>query len=338
MGTVHHLDVGPAGPTISGAVDAFLAEVPNANTARAYGIALRALIAELGPSAPVAMLDEEATADRIGTWFSHRWGKSANATVNARLDALRSAAAWWRVQDWITDDPIRRIRRRPRVPDRTRALGRADVEGLLTRTHLPIRERTLWRMLYETAARAEEILALDVPELDLRNRRAKVRRKGGAADIIVWRTATARLVPRLLDGRRTGPVFLTDRRARVELPTADLHLDSGRARLSYRRAAECFEAATEKLPGGPWTAAPAPALRTDPRRRGRREHLHAAGVLRAHQRRVAVPVRAGVPGSPGSLAGGTRPGCAPSLNCGCGTRRRMVSDRRPMSRAASVSR
>ncbi|MGH3985506.1 MAG: hypothetical protein ACRDST_23180 [Pseudonocardiaceae bacterium] len=70
--------------------------------------------------------------------------------------------------------------------------------------------RGLWRLLFETAARAEEVLALDVPELDLRNRRAKVRRKGGAADIIVWRTATARLLPRLLDGRRSGPVFLTD--------------------------------------------------------------------------------------------------------------------------------
>jgi integrase len=209
-------------------------------------------VSELGASTPVAVLDEEATADRIGTWFSCRWGQSSNATTNARLDALRSAAAWWRIQGWITGDPVRRIRRRPRVPDRTRSLGKAEVEGLLTRTHLPIRERTRWRMLYETAARAEEILALDVPELDLRNRRSKVCRKSGAADIIVWRTATARLLPRLLEGRRTGPVYLTDRRACVELPTADLHLDSGRARLSYRRAAECFMDATEKLPGGPW--------------------------------------------------------------------------------------
>jgi hypothetical protein len=74
----------------------------------------------------------------------------------------------------------------------------------------------------------------------------------GAADIVVWRTATAHLLPRLLDGRRTGPVFLTDRRTRVELPPGDLDQASGRARLSYRRAAECFEQATEKLPGGPW--------------------------------------------------------------------------------------
>ncbi|MFF0145762.1 integrase/recombinase XerC/integrase/recombinase XerD [Amycolatopsis sulphurea] len=232
---------------------AFLAEVPNANTARAYGIALHALVDKLGADTAVGTLDEEATVQRIGTWFAGRWGKCANSTVNARLDALRSAGGWWRTQGWITGDPARRIRRRLRVPDRTRSLDRADVEALLNKPHLPLRERTLWRMLYETAARAEEVLALDVPDLDRPNRKAKVRRKGGANDIIVWRTGTARLLPRLLDGRKSGPVFLTDRRARVELAPMDLDTESGRARLSYRRAAECFEAATAKMPGGPWT-------------------------------------------------------------------------------------
>ena len=41
------------------------------------------------------------------------------------------------------------------------------------------KERTLWRMLYETAARSAEVLALNVEDLDLPNRQAKVRRKGG---------------------------------------------------------------------------------------------------------------------------------------------------------------
>ncbi|MEV0972090.1 tyrosine-type recombinase/integrase [Microtetraspora glauca] len=36
-------------------------------------------------------------------------------------------------------------------------------------------------------------------------------------------------------------------------PPADLDPDSGRARLSYRRAVECFETATAELAGGPWT-------------------------------------------------------------------------------------
>jgi hypothetical protein len=48
-------------------------------------------------------------------------------------------------------------------------------------------------------------------------------------------------------------VFLTDRRARVQLPPGDLDPATGRARLSYRRAAELFEQATAVCPGGPWT-------------------------------------------------------------------------------------
>ncbi|MCA1186004.1 MULTISPECIES: hypothetical protein [unclassified Saccharopolyspora] len=111
----------------------------NRNTARAYGNALHALVAELGGTNPVAALDNDTMVEKIGRWFARRWGKSAAATVNARLDALRSAAAWWRRQEWIGGGPTRRIRRRPRTPDRTRAVARADIEALLTRQHLPLR-------------------------------------------------------------------------------------------------------------------------------------------------------------------------------------------------------
>ena len=254
VGALHRVGSSPGSARLLGtAVEDFLTELGNPNTARAYGIVLRSLAGELGADIPVGVLDEDATVTRIAAWFAYRWGGASAATVNARLDALRSASAWWRDQGWITGDPVRRIRRRARTADRTLALSRVDVEGLLSAKSLTLRERTLWRLLYETAARAGEVLSLDVGDLDLRNRRAKVRRKGGAADIIVWRTSTARLLPRLLAGRRDGPVFLTQRRARVALPPIDLDPDSGRARLSYRRAAELFDHATQTHEGGPWT-------------------------------------------------------------------------------------
>ncbi|MET9243031.1 site-specific integrase [Nonomuraea sp. NPDC003709] len=253
MGTVRRLSPRPEVPDLGAAVEAFLATIGNRNTAKAYAIALRALAAEFGEHAALEELEGEAGADRLAAWFTARWGTAAAATFNARRDALGSARDWWHDQDWLTGDPLRRIRRRARTPDRTKALDRAQVEALLTRQNLGLRERTLFRMLYESAARAEEVLALDVADLDQRNRRAKVRRKGGAVDVIVWQTPTARLLPRLLDGRRTGPLFLTDRRARVPLPPPDLDPGSGRARLSYRRAAELFEQATAELSGGPWT-------------------------------------------------------------------------------------
>lgn len=60
-----------------------------------------------------------------------------------------------------------------------------------------LRELVLCHMLDESAARAEELLELDVADLNTANRCAAVIRKGGATDIVAWQTGTARLLPRL---------------------------------------------------------------------------------------------------------------------------------------------
>ena len=186
---------------------------------------------------------DEIDAGRFAEWFGSQWADRAPSTWNVSLDAVRSAVAYWQRQGWLAADFSRMlVRRRPR-PDRARALSRSEVDQLLTRKDISLRERTLWRMLYETAARSAEVLALDVEDLDLPNRCARVRRKGGAIDIIVWQTGTARLLPRLLNGRTTGPVFVTERKARVPLPAADLD-EHGRARLSYQQAEALFTKAS----------------------------------------------------------------------------------------------
>ncbi|MEO3876031.1 site-specific integrase [Nonomuraea sp. B12E4] len=234
------------------AVAAYLATLngpEQRQTQRAYRSTLRALAAEFSPPGTlftVAELDTEANVAALTEWFTGRWSTKAAATFNRHLDALRSAVAFWTDQGWLTTDPTRRLRRRGRAPDRTRALAVADIEAIFD-LDVPIREKTLWQMLYETAARSSEVLALNVEDLDRRNRRAKVTRKGSAVDVVVWQTGTARLLPKLLNGRAKGPVFLTERRARVALAPADLDPVSGRARLSYRRAEEIFNELTKPL-------------------------------------------------------------------------------------------
>jgi integrase len=241
VGTIHRLPA--AGEmTLAAAVDAYLATLAGPeqeSTRRQYGRILRRVVAEFGSDTAVNGI----SAEQLAGWFAAQWAGRSPSTWNVSLDAVRSAIAYGQRQGWAGADPTRLLaRRRPR-PDRSRALSRAAIEELLTREGIAIRERTLWRMLYETAARSAEVLRLDAGDLDLANRRARVRRKGGAVDIIVWQTGAARLLPRLLKGRTTGPVFVTERRARVQLHPAGLD-PGGRARLSYQQAAALFKEAS----------------------------------------------------------------------------------------------
>jgi len=177
-----------------------------------------------------------------------RWDERAANSWNKHLSALNSFAAYARRQDWLTADPGRRLERRKVTRERDKAVPRARLERLFTDDRFPLRERVLWRLAYETCARADELLQLDVPDLDLEFRRARVAEKGGDTAYVHWETPTARLLPRLLQGRTTGPVFLADRRAptsgRRAPALADIDPATGRGRLSYPRAERLFKSAS----------------------------------------------------------------------------------------------
>jgi site-specific recombinase XerD len=70
------------------------------------------------------------------------------------------------------------------------------------RRDAPLREKTLWRMLYESASRAVAVLALNIEDLDLPNKQAKITAKGGD---VMWITrGTPRRVTDNADPRPTG--------------------------------------------------------------------------------------------------------------------------------------
>jgi integrase len=227
--------------TLQDAVDAFLDHHDLArSTRRVYRASLASLVAALGPATTVG----ELSGPKVASWFRDRHATAAPATWNRELATLRAAVGWWCRRGWLAGDPTSDLERRRDQIDRTRALTRSQLERLFARRDLPLRERTLWRLLYETAARANELLALDVEDLDLANRRARVYSKGGAVEWVFWQTRSAQLLPRLLGGRISGPVFLGDRRPTRAVAGLDLDPTSGRARLSYRRAAELFRVRT----------------------------------------------------------------------------------------------
>ncbi|MET7609547.1 hypothetical protein ABZX97_00370 [Streptomyces seoulensis] len=199
------------------------------------------------PAVPLASLDDPGAPERLRRGLAERSTTARPSTLTRELACLRAATAWWLAQGWITTDPAPDLAQPPapappRPPDRARA-------ALTLRA--PLRELTLWYFLHESRAPVEHVLALDIDHLDLPARRTK----RGATTRLSWGEGTARLLPLLLAGRTAGPVFVTARRAPAATPPADRCPVTGRGRLSYRRAAELFTAATRPLDpsGHGWT-------------------------------------------------------------------------------------
>jgi len=218
------------------AVDRFLASARcrKPTTRRTYGSALDRITGHVGADRPLTGI----SGDELGDALTALWGSSAPATWNQRRAALGSFLSWCAKNGYPAPALPAGVERQAEQRDQTRALDRSAVERLLTRRDIPLREKTLWRMLYETTARAAEILALDIADLDLDARRARVTSKGGDTEHVYWASGTAHLLPRLIRGRTSGPVFLSARRPGPgrHPPARDICPHTGRARLGYDRA------------------------------------------------------------------------------------------------------
>ncbi|WP_433685442.1 tyrosine-type recombinase/integrase [Nocardia sp. CA-119907] len=251
--------------TLRGSAEAFLDTIGPGNTRRAYGIAVVKTVDQLygrGPDGlpgPSRALDS-VSDDEIGAGLETLWGQAAVNTWNARRAAVAKWLAWFREQGWDAPQvPASAARSTP--PDsETPVRSRTAIDRLISRREVHLREKTLWRMLYETCTRAEELLQLNIEDLDMAGRCARVKSKGakprtrrrGAThhehvlETVYWDAGTARLLPRLIRGRTHGPVFVTHRRPGPGKYLADRDIcpDTGLARLSYDQARDLLDAAT----------------------------------------------------------------------------------------------
>ncbi len=150
-------------PRLRSAVEAFFSDKQlSANTRRAYRQALSAMVEDLGLDLSVDQLDPRHVLEV----FQKRWGSAQPATWNTRITAVHSFISYCQRNGWLQHDPMALVDRRRRPRDQTKAIPYQDLETLWSRRDINLREKTLWRMLYETAARAGEILALNLEDLD----------------------------------------------------------------------------------------------------------------------------------------------------------------------------
>src|SRR5450759_1105029 len=200
------------GLTVRAAVDAFL-DSPKINrsphTRRAYANVLDRTADVLGAERDLAGVSDA----ELGEALTRLWGGCAESTWNRNRAAVGSWLAWCAGrQHWDAPGLPASVERRREVEDTTKAVSRSRIDRLCRRRDVPLREKTLWRMLYESASRAGAVLALNVEDLDLSNKQARVTVKGGDTRWITWGTDTAHLLPRLIAGRTAGPLFLSEYR------------------------------------------------------------------------------------------------------------------------------
>lgn len=136
-------------PPLRAAVDAFLssARCANPSTRRAYAVVLDRVLARLGDR-PLA----EVPGEDLGAVLEAAWTGASPATWNRNRAALASWLSWCAKNRYPAAVLPVGVERRPEQVDETRALPRAAIERQLSRRDVPLREKTLWRMLYETAA------------------------------------------------------------------------------------------------------------------------------------------------------------------------------------------
>lgn len=137
-------------------------------------------------------------------------------------------------QGWIDGDPTIGIEPQPTPPDRTKALAGNQIAALWL--DVGLREKTFRN--YESVARADTVLCLNMEDLYQQDKRGKITAKVGATEWIHWQSGTAQLLPRLTGRRTHGPLFLTNRKAPDGTPALDVCPETGQARLSCRRAEE----------------------------------------------------------------------------------------------------
>lgn len=207
-------------------------------TTEAYADTLTMLKHDLGADTPLAHIHVDDIQH-----FLTRWSSRAPATFNRHRSAVSSLWSWATDQQVATANIVDQVPRREGASNqqqRDRPIPYPRLAAIWDAQGTAARERALWRLLYDTAARAKEILALDVEDLDPDARSALVTGEYGH-ERVHWTRSTGRLLRDLIHGRTTGPLFLTARRRESD----DGDTTTGKARLSYRRAEQQWSDASD---------------------------------------------------------------------------------------------
>lgn len=220
-----------------GRVHAF---APGSGTPRTYGIKLGQYARHLGPGTPV----EEVSGQQWYQACNALWGARSAETYNSGRRAALSFLAYCRdCEPPLTEAVPPKLWRPRRVTvQRGRGLPVAAMNDLFDAQRYPLRERSLWSVLYDSSERLDAVLGLDIQDLVEGECYARLRIKGGDTRIIAWTPETCDLLWEYIGERTWGPVWLgevppwnwRDRPREDAGPDRLYRLTAHRARCLYR--------------------------------------------------------------------------------------------------------
>jgi integrase/recombinase XerD len=146
-------------------------------------------------------------------------------TVARHLASVSSWYGYLVAEGQITHSPVEHVRR-PLIPDRgeTPGLTKDELQRVLRAAehHGSARSRALLTLLITTGLRINEALSRDVEHLGYNrgHRTLRLSRKGGRGDRTVLTPPVLRTLDAYLDGRDSGPLFITTTGKRMGQPEA----------------------------------------------------------------------------------------------------------------------
>jgi site-specific recombinase XerD len=184
------------------------------HTLRAYESDVSQFLAFVVSASGAASRQPDATAftgDAVrGFLGALRDGGDSRASSARRLAALRTFARYLLREDVLSEDPTALVgapRREQRLPahlpldDMTRLLAAPDLTTVAGR-----RDQAILELFYASGLRLSELVALDLGDLNLSGRIARVTGKGGKERLVPFNRAAADAIRRMLkDARPSAP-------------------------------------------------------------------------------------------------------------------------------------
>ncbi len=210
-------------------------------TPRTYGIKLNMYARHFGPDTPVRQLSGQ-------DWHEaclHHWDSKSPVTYNSGRRAAVLFLEYCRTASPPLTDarpPAEWVSRSIRKTTRP-GLPREAVRSLFDPDAYPLRERTLWSMMYDSSAGLGTILSLDIADLNMKDCYATLPGRDGGPVCVAWSPPTCALLEQYLNGRTYGPVFLgscppwnwRERPPADQGPGMLYRLTPHRARILYRQ-------------------------------------------------------------------------------------------------------